>query len=299
MSSGLGQMNIYIIVSIARASQRAIGAFSSNEKANGYIAEQNIQDAEISLFELPSDTREMPEMVHIAHKSGGAGLYTISGYFLKKFEATLARGEGGYVKTLSVDDPDPEAIEERLPEERTRASAERAQLHPPEAIDTESGAGGRRNVMFLIATLSILTIVNVLYYLRSPRFELAENVSSVAWLPSEANDISYLFTEKVRVFEFTISESGFMTWLVGEGLTATKLENSNMKIPRYTFDADIPIEGLENESEEEQFEIWESFTKATISDGFAFNTEAPDESSTVMGGYDLPKKRAYYRQKFH
>ena len=109
-------MNMHVLVSLARGSRRAVGAFSSREKADSYAAEYNITDSEVVLFGLPEDTVKTPEDIHATHKPG-CGLYLITSYYLKKFEATLSKGEGGYVRSLKVDQPDP-VLNENLPSQQ-------------------------------------------------------------------------------------------------------------------------------------------------------------------------------------
>ncbi len=295
-------MNIFVLVSLARGSRRAVGAFSSKEKADSDAGEFNITDSEVALFELPEETIGTPELIHVAHKPAGGGLYLITGYYLKKFEATLSKGEGGYVRSLKVIQPDPAALDENLPSPKFRS---RGTTPPFIAVEVEEKksfadrkrAGRRKSMIVLSSAIGILLAANVLFYLRSPAIEFAEHAVSVEWLPEEANDISYYLTPRVRVFEFQISEPGFLSWIKGQGPSAAEIGRRPVRVTRYTFDADVQIPGLEMHPEKKQFEMWNAFIKAEIEDGYTIKDNSDSETTVTTGGYNRTKNRAYYRSK--
>jgi hypothetical protein len=78
-------------------------------------------------------------------------------------------------------------------------------------------------------------------------------------------------------------------------LEIKKIEGDPVKIPRYRFYADVPIEGLENLSEEEQYEMWISLTQTIIEVGYVFETKSSEDEKGNSGGYDSDNERAYYR----
>jgi hypothetical protein len=66
--------------------------------------------------------------------------------------------------------------------------------------------------LLIIFVLFIILIWNALTFENK-----AEGIPSVSWLPEEATGINYYFSYNNNVYEFSISEDGFLKWVKDNG----------------------------------------------------------------------------------
>ena len=300
-------MTFYIIVTRSNGSELAAAVYSSRKKAEAYLSETNMADSRIEPYEVPADETFSTVMMYAAHKTNEGGASEIIGYYFNIYDAEGAVNNNGFVERLPID-----KVEEKIAESSTE-SEEGFQAFKLEARKAPSPVAQAtvsdklRNTVqtvqstrfdwYLLAAVIILIIAgNIVYHVYYyNRFEFAENVLTVKWLPETAKNISYYKDRQVDVYEFSISEAEFLKWANAKRLDAKRIEGDPVNIPRYRFYADVPIEGLENMNEEEQYEMWNSLTKTIINVGYVFETKSSEGEKGNAGGYDLDTRRAYYR----
>lgn len=291
-------MNVFIVIYVSKGSQQAIAAFTGKDSADDYIRDESLSKTVFDLYDVPSELESPPEKLYVAHKTIVGNIHQVTGYYLQKFQAKLATGGGGFVTELNIDKPEPFE-----PPEETEEEAEKFAV-PVAATGPELSTfkiicdrfGGLANVCILAFMISFIAVFNYVYYSIFKRIEFAENVASVKWLPDEATDISYYKDNSVWTFEFSISRAGFLEWANSEGFDVVEIDAPPaIKILRYAFDADKPLEGIENLSEKEQFRKWEAATKVNLNKGYTIQEILKDGTLITAGAYNTQAKRAYYR----
>ena len=297
-------MTIVILVIEEHGSQQAIAAFGSNEKAEQYVLQEKIPKPEFVYHEVTEKVSADPERIYIAHKALSGHAQFISGIFLNRFEAQLSFSEtdDGFVRLLEIDEPNKEEIDAVLDRAEKEAQPSAAQKAKPQVTLPPFGKkswvdkfGGKNHFIALVSLTLFYIVLNVLYLIRSRHVEFAEHVASVEWLPEEASDISYYIDRKFRAFEFSISEQGFKEWAESQSFSVGELTDDPVNVTRYTFDSNKPVPGIESMNEQEQFEAWELYTKASISQGYVLKEYNRAGDLTLAGGFDNEIGRAYYR----
>jgi len=293
-------MNIYVVISSPEGYQNTAAAFSSKDKALEHIEGEEIPDASVTVYEVNEEPE--PDRIHAAHTLCKEGVYQLEGFYLQKFKAKLATGEDGYVKLLIIDQPDPEApsLYAPVPSDRDSRSPvidpSTGKVIKDSTVASQIGdsLGDQRNVVVLSWMICLLVLVRGFLYYNEPKIQFVEHVDAVEWLPPEASDISYYIVDDFRSFEFKISENGFLDWVKKEQYQFEEITGEPVKLPRYTFDADIPVE-LSGLNDQERFEKWELVMKVIIEAGYVLKARNDDGDPIDMGGYDRESGYAYYR----
>ena len=152
----------------------------------------------------------------------------------------------------------------------------------------------RNNKLILSAVILIIIVGNVIYHVfYYDKFDFAENVESVEWLPPSANNISFYMYRDSNIYEFSMEEKDFLTWVKNQGLKIKKIESGVVAMARYSFYADLADEEIENMSEEEQYQKWKERTQVSIDNGYIF--EGKSEDKINLGSYDIKGKKVYYK----
>ncbi len=300
-------MTFYIIITRSNGSELAASVYSSRKKAEAYISDTNMADSRIEPYEVPAGETFSTVMMYAAHKTNEGGASEVIGYYFNIYDAETAVNNNGFVERLPIDKVEEEIAEDSTESEEgfqsfklegRKAPTPKAQATVSDKLrNTVQSVQSTRYDWVLLAAVIILIIAgNIVYHVYYyNRFEFAENVPRVKWLPETAKNVSYYKDRQTDVYEFTISEDGFLKWSTAKRLDVKKIEGDPVKIPRYRFYADVPIEGLENMTEEEQYELWNSLTKTTINSGYVFETKSNENEKGNAGGYDSDTGRAYFR----
>ena len=300
-------MTFYIIITRSNGSDLAAAVYSSRKKAEAYLSESNMVDSRIEPYEVPVGETFSTVMMYAAHKTNEGGASEIIGYYFNIYDAESAVNNSGFVERLPIDKEEEERAEsssesaenyQSFKLEQRKAPTRKAQATVTDKLrDTVQTVQSTRYDWYLLVAVIILIIAgNIVYHVYYyNRFEFAENVPTVKWLPETAKNVSYYKDRQADVYEFTISEADFLKWAKAKRLEVKNIEDGPVKIPRYRFYADVPIEGLENMSEEEQYELWNSLTQTIINVGYVFKTESSENVKGNAGGYDSENGRAYYR----
>lgn len=130
--------------------------------------------------------------------------------------------------------------------------------------------------LILYAVFAILPLLS--------RVESAENLPSVTWLPSSANNVSYARNYNRQYFEFDITELEFVEWANAYSLNEI---SKPIHVTRYTIMIDQPTALNTDVTVNPRY-------TATISNGLA-----DSHTQSNHGGYsiafDRDRKRAYFQ----
>lgn len=152
----------------------------------------------------------------------------------------------------------------------------------------------RNNKLFLSGVILLIIAGNVVYHIfYYDNYKIAENVESVEWLPQSANNISFYMYRDSNIYEFSMEENDFLTWVKDQGLKIKKIESGAVAMARYSFYADLADDEMENLSEEEQYQKWKERTQVSIDNGYIFEGKSDDKIN--LGSYDLSEKKVYYK----
>ena len=124
------------------------------------------------------------------------------------------------------------------------------------------------------------------------RFETAENVSHVDWLPDEASNVSFYKSYSYKAFEFDISENGFLEWAQRWDVQPIA---SPVTILRYSLmTTAVPDYNKPNPTQDERLLQLQQHPsqRATIRDGYYYDYEDSSYGG-VSVAYDRSKGRAY------
>lgn len=292
-------MTFYIVIANSNGNDKAISAFSSRAKAEKYISASDIEKTRIEPYEVPKGETFSTVMMYAAHTATEDDKSEINGYFFNIYDAESAIENGGFVERLAIDQEDEiedknENENEDLPEPVEQFQSyklEQKKVSRPENKSSvledmrEAVANPKYDWFVLIAVVVLIISGNIIYHIYFyNNYDYAENVDSVDWLPKSANNISYYKDRLTDVYEFSISEPEFLNWAKAKRLEINKIEEKPFRIARYRFYSDLPIEGLEDMSEEEQYLVWKSMTEVNIENGYNFKVISDDENNKISGG---------------
>jgi hypothetical protein len=121
------------------------------------------------------------------------------------------------------------------------------------------------------------------------RFETAENVARVDWLPQTASNVSYYRSYNYTAYEFDMSEAEFRKWMWLDVQPITR----PVKVRRYSLIASSRAYPGANPAAGE-YEAWEAMREATVTDGL-YHEHRRDDGGGVCVAYDRAKGRVFYQ----
>jgi hypothetical protein len=137
-------------------------------------------------------------------------------------------------------------------------------------------------------------------YVELTRREVGEHQPRVSWLPQEANDVCYFRTHMNTLYEFNISEEGFLSWAKGEGWNIKSISDE-VTVPRYTGRVipapRDPLEGTGKTDvrwEQEVFMKWLKVSQAVVQDGYTAGFRHGNGGGFIVA-YDRKAGRVYYQ----
>ncbi len=150
--------------------------------------------------------------------------------------------------------------------------------------------------IFLVALILLIAGGNVIYHtFYYNRYEIAENLETVDWLPQSAKNISYYKRDQSYVYEFSIGETDFLLWAREKDLKYEKIEEGPIAVARYSFFIDAPNDDHENLSETESYQEWMSQNKVFINNGYFFEGDPDANENNNSGSYDAEAGKVYYK----
>jgi hypothetical protein len=137
-----------------------------------------------------------------------------------------------------------------------------------------------------ISLFVVIFFVGVVFgYLYGERYEFAEEVENVSWLPDSASNISYYKSYNYTAYEFDISEEAFLRWAKDHHWNVSKIDKS-ITISRYNY-------YLVQESKSDP-EFWEK-VYVTINTGYFYQWERGQSGGGIDVAFDSATNRAYYQ----
>jgi len=131
--------------------------------------------------------------------------------------------------------------------------------------------------------------------------EKGEHIAKVSWLPSEASDVTFFKSYTYTVYEFSISEQGFLAWARESGWPVQPIEGE-VTVPRYYSMTPSPREPTAAASKEAQSQSWRAVEQwlkesvAVVQDGYtATNRQSNVGDRGYIVAYDRKVRRAYYQ----
>ena len=292
-------MTFYIIIQRSNGSEKAVAAFSSMRKAEDFLKDSKTAESRIDEHEVPRGATFSTVMIYANHKKNEDGSSEVAGYYFNIYDAEGEVGKDGFIERLAIDKQDHDQSQSSSGQSAYKRYTIEGHREPSTPEDPtlkqkfSEAFGDMRKLMILGILIIVIIVVNVFIY-RGSDFEVGENLASVDWLPSSASNISFYKDDRFFVFEFSIDNPEFNEWAKEKELKIEKLDQEPLTITRYRFYTDLPIEDLDNLSEEEQYLRWESMTKATIKEGYSLEHSSNDGLTNISGGYDSQGKRVYY-----
>jgi hypothetical protein len=304
-------MRLYIVTADEGDTKKALAAFSTKEGATEYLSGSSRKGGVIENFETPEGAQFSTLFVYAVYKVDGKGVDQLAGYYYFKWEAEEAHGDDIKAERLEIDrmDGDDDADtpaktpKKRVPTEAELEVAEALAHRTTPKVAPKSFASSRRRskslrkLVSFYVLLVVLLVVNILTHRYRQTFEYAEGVDSVEWLPEGASKISFYRDARLDVYEFDISLTGFENWADSKGYKLLEIIGEPLIITRYALYVDRPVEGVNELSEEEQFERWQELTKAYVFDGLRFSTFNEEDSIETIGGYDTEIGKAYFKAR--
>jgi hypothetical protein len=121
------------------------------------------------------------------------------------------------------------------------------------------------------------------------RFETAENVANVDWLPQSASNVSYYRSYRFTAYEFDMAETDFKRWTPYE----VKPIDSPVKVARYWL-ISRGYSDLGPNPKRAEWEAWEASAYATISDGLYYSHRRSDGGGVDVA-FDRRKGRVFFQ----
>ena len=276
-------MRLYIVINETGGSSSAIAAFSNEERAAEYVGKTDEKNHRVKPLDVSTESQFSTLWIYAVHETVEDDRVEITGYHFNRYDAEESSGYEGQVTRLEIDQepesedspagPEPPATEvvepvaPRPAERRPRRKRARG----------EQGAWHTYRITKLIFSLILVAVVwSILRWTQRPDYEWGENLESVEWLPTTAHNISFYRDARFTIFEFSISLNGFQDWATSSGYKPARIGKEPVKIARYRFYLNEPIEGFEQMDENQQYEVWQEMTMVLIDRGLADSIDGGD-----------------------
>ena len=161
--------------------------------------------------------------------------------------------------------------------------------------------------VFVILFIAVVVVFAFRYTLFG-NYDQLNGADSATWLPSEARNIFSRNNGGSELYEFEISEQGFLDWAADKELGVAPIEGESLKIPRYLYN-EIDYEqhwiectlGFGEKLTDEEAEKAEECLN--IGTHIATQGYQGERRGKNHGGYsvvyDSEEGRAYYRWSTH
>jgi hypothetical protein len=310
---------LHILVRVEEdGSLHALGAFTSKEKLQAYLADCGLDESRTRLDFFNGPFEEGIKVVYAGHRRWNMQLFQLAGYFKDEVDAWTEVSREGYVSVLRIDTTyeDELKLEKEALEHYARLQR-RWRLASYEELVDEQGSEkvradiklrfyadalesfkpktkrDRRALVALCGVALCFPFAGLFYIKAQPAY--GENEASVSWLPGTASNVSYYRSKQVQVYEFKISSGEFKRWAESQGMRVRRLIGE-ATISRFRAYIPAPKEVASQPATPdgvisiEELEAWQKEISARVDQGLI--AEGSDGSLAIFDGAN---GRAYFQ----